>query len=341
MAGLMEKLFPKAAAANLSIILPEGQDPRVMQAAQIIADRKIAAVKVLASPEEAAVSQEGISFQGLDVEVIDHLKSKDFDFLASVLYERRKHRGLTEELAREMTANRLYFANLMLNQDMVGAAVAGSVASTPDMLRSAFHCIGTAEGIKIGSSCFVMDLKNPTIAGDEVLLFADSGVNPDPNAEQLADIAISTIHTYKALLPGQAKVAFLSYSTKGSAKGELVDKMQEATALTKERVKNLGLDALIDGELQADAALVPEIAASKAPESKVKGAANILIFPDLNCGNICYKITERLAAADAYGPILQGLAKPINDLSRGCTAEDIVGVSAITLCQAAGGFAEC
>ncbi len=334
MSGLMEKLLPKASAAGLTIVLPEGQDPRVMKAARLVAEKKIAKVKVLASAEEAKISQQGISFAGMDVEVIDYLHSSEFERLANVLYERRKSKGLTEEQARDMTRNRLYYGNLMLNQGLVGGLVAGSIASTPDMLRSAFHCIGTAKDIKIGSSCFVMDLQHPTATGEDTLLYADSGVNPNPTAEELVDIAISTINTHNALIGTQPRLAFLSYSTQGSAKGELVDKMHQATELTRARVLELGIDVLVDGELQADAALVPSVAASKAPKSPLKGGANILIFPDLNCGNICYKITERLAGADAYGPILQGLAKPVNDLSRGCSAEDIVGVVVITLCQA-------
>lgn len=334
MAGLMEKLMPKAASAGLTIVLPEGHDPRVMKAAQLIAGRRMARVKVLASPAEVAEAGAGISFAGLDVEVIDHVHSPDFARLAQVLFERRKAKGLTEEQALEMTRNRLYFGNLMLNQGLVDGLVAGSIASTPDMLRSAFHCIGTAKGIKVGSSCFVMDLARPTLAGEETLLYADSGVNPNPTAEELVDIALATIKTHNALIGTMPKVAFLCYSTLGSAKGELVDKMARATELTRARVSELGITALVDGEMQGDAALVPSVAAAKAPQSPLKGEANILIFPDLNCGNICYKLTERLAGAAAYGPILQGLAKPINDLSRGCTAEDIAGVAAITVCQA-------
>ena len=334
MSGLLEHLFPKASAAGLSIVLPEGQDPRIMQAAKLIAERKLAQVKVLASPEEAAESMRGLSFSGLDVEVVDYLNSADFELLAQTLYERRKAKGLSEQEAREMCKNRLYFGNLMLNRGLVGGLVAGAVASTPDMLRSAFHCIGTAKGIRIGSSCFVMDLARPSEAGDETLIFADSGVNPNPSAEELVDIAISTIHTHQALMDSQPRLAFLSYSTKGSAKGELVDKMSQAAEMTAKRCAELGLQDLVDGELQLDAAIVPSVAAAKAPDSPLQGAANILIFPDLNCGNICYKIVERLAGADAYGPILQGLAKPVNDLSRGCSAEDIVGVTAITICQA-------
>jgi phosphate acetyltransferase len=201
------------------------------------------------------------------------------------------------------------------------------------MLRASFNCVGTAPGIKIGSSCFVMDLERPTEAGDNVLLYADCGVNPNPDADQLIDIAMATCDTYRALMGRTPKVAFLSFSTYGSAKHEILDKMVEATAKFKAKIEAENLDIIADGELQADAALVPSVAASKAPASALKGAANVLIFPDLNAGNISYKLTQRLAGAGAYGPILQGLARPINDLSRGCSAEDIYGVAAITVCQ--------
>lgn len=334
MAGLMDKLFPKAAAANMTLVLPEGQDPRVMKAAKLIADQKIAKVKVLATPEEAKASAEGICFKNSNVEIIDWTKAAYFNELAGILFERRKAKGMTEEEASKRAANRLFFGNLMVNKGYASGMVAGSIASTGDMLRSAFNCIGTAKGIKMASSCFLMDLSTPAPAGDESLIFADCGVNPNPDAEGLVDIAIATIKTHQALIGTQPKVAFLCYSSKGSAAGELVDKMAQATELTKARVAEMGLDAIVDGELQADAALVPSVASSKAPESPLRGQANILIFPDLNCGNICYKMTQRLANAEAYGPILQGVAKPVNDLSRGCTVEDIVGVAAITACQA-------
>lgn len=333
MSGLMAKLFPKAAAAGKTLVLPEGNDPRVMKAAKIIADRKMAALKILATPEEAAKAMEGISFAGQDVEVIDWCNSPLIEKLAAVLYERRKAKGMTPEESIAKAKNRLYFGNLMLNQGLVNGMVAGSIASTPDMLRSAFHCIGTAKGIKTASSCFVMDLKTPSPAGYSTLILADCGVNPNPGPEDLSDIALATIQTHKALVGTPAKLAFLCYSTKGSAKGDLVDKMSAASEITKKRVAELGVDAIVDGELQADAALVPSVAAAKAPGSPIKGEANILIFPDLNCGNICYKFIQRLAGAEAYGPILQGVAKPVNDLSRGCSAEDIAGVAAITVCQ--------
>jgi phosphate acetyltransferase len=219
---------------------------------------------------------------------------------------------------------------------MVDGLVAGSIASTPDMLRASFNCIGTAPGIAIASSCFVMDLQTPTPGGDRVLLYADCGVNPNPTAEQLVDIAYATALTYKSLLGKQPKVAFLSFSTHGSAKHEILEKIVEATARFKAKIAAENLDIIADGELQGDAALVPKVAASKAPDSAVRGDANVLIFPDLNAGNIAYKLTERLAGAGAYGPILQGLARPVNDLSRGCKAEDIYAVAAITVCQAIG-----
>lgn len=241
---------------------------------------------------------------------------------------------MTDQEAREGVKDRLYFGNLMLMEGLADGLVAGSIASTPDMLRSAFHCVGTAKGIKTGSSCFLMDLARPTEAGNPAVLYADCGVNPNPDAEQLVDIAIATMKTHMALIGDQPRVAFLAFSTKGSAQHEMLEKMQRATELTQARVAELGIDAAVDGEMQADAALVPGVARKKAPGSPIQGDANILIFPDLNCGNICYKITERLAGASAYGPILQGLAKPVNDLSRGCSAEDIVGVAAITACQA-------
>jgi len=333
MAKLMEKLFPKAAAAGKTLVLPEGMDPRVMKAAKIIADKKMAAVKILATPEEAAKAAEGISFAGQDVEIIDWTKTPYYNELAAILYERRKAKGMTEEEAQKKIANRLFFGNLMVNSGRADGMVAGSIASTGDMLRSAFNCIGTAKGIKLASSCFLMDLKAPTAAGNETLIFADCGVNPNPDEDGLVDIALATIKTHQALIGTQPKVAFLCYSTKGSAAGDLVDKMRNAAEKTKARIAELGIDALVDGELQADAALVPSVGASKAPGSEVAGQANILIFPDLNCGNICYKMTQRLAGAEAYGPILQGVAKPVNDLSRGCSAEDIVGVATITICQ--------
>ena len=221
----------------------------------------------------------------------------------------------------------------MVALDLAQGMVAGSIASTGDMLRSAFHCVGTAKGIKLASSMFIMDLKAPTASGDATLLFADCAVNPCPTAEEMVDIAHATAVSYKKLVGKQPRLAFLSFSTKGSASHELVDKVRTACDLTKKRFAEQGVDAVVDGEMQADAALVPSVGASKNKGGAVQGDANVLIFPDLQAGNICYKLVERLAGATALGPIIQGLAKPVNDLSRGCSADDIFGTICITILQ--------
>lgn len=334
--GLLETLVPKAQAAHRTLVLAEGQDPRVVEAAIKIAQKGIAQVVILATKEEQAKTMAGVSFAGLQITVLDYLASPELPKLADKFYQLRKAKGMTPEQARKELRSRLYFGDMMVREGLADGLVAGSMASTPDMVRAAFQCVGTAPGIKYGSSCFIMELVTPTLAGEKILLYADSGVNPNPTAEQLVDITIATIKTHKALIGGQARVAFLSFSTKGSAKHELVDKMAKGTELTKKRVAELGLDAIVDGELQGDAALVPDVAVKKCPDSPIKGNANILIFPDLNAGNIAYKLTERLAGAIAYGPIMQGLANPVSDLSRGCSVDDIVGVAAISVCQSIG-----
>lgn len=334
--SVIDSIKAKAKSSTKKLVLPEGQDPRVVSAANKIIDEGIAEVIVLGTEEEIAESMNKAGESEKKFSVIDPASNDYLEDFAKEFAESRRAKGkdITDEKALESMKNRLYFANMLTKKGIVDGLVAGSIATTGDMLRASFTVIGTAEGIKTGSSFFLMDLKTPAPAGDNMLVYSDCGVNPDPNAEQLMDIAIASADNYRKLSGKQPKVAFLSFSSNGSASHPAIDKVAEAARLTKERVEKEGLDIIIDGELQADAAIVPAVATSKVPNSPLKGEANVLIFPDLNAGNIAYKLTQYLAGAGAYGPILQGLAKPVNDLSRGCSVEDIVGVAAITVCQA-------
>ena len=333
--SVLDTLNARARSVQKTVVLPEGQDPRVVTAANKAMDLGIAAkIIVLGSEAEIAAACKEAGVTERKFETIDYLNSDLFNAFVEEFTEMRKAKGMTPEKAAATMKSRIYFGAMMCRKGMADGLVAGSIASTADMLRAAFHCIGTKKGMKIASSCFVMDLATPAPAGDEVLLFGDCGVNPNPDAEQLVDMAMATADTYRALIGKTPKVAFLSFSTMGSAEHEILEKVKTAAATLKAKIAAEGLDMEADGELQADAALVPSVAKAKAPESKVAGGANVLIFPDLNAGNICYKLVQRLAHADAYGPVLQGLAKPLNDLSRGCSADDIVGQIAITACQA-------
>lgn len=334
--NLLEELAARAKAAGKSVVLPEGMDPRVIKAAVKATCDGLAKVVVLGTPEEIAVAEQeaGLSLAEHQIEVIDYTKDVLAEELANAFYEKRKAKGMTpEEALQTMRTKRIYFGAMMLALDKVDALVAGSIASTGDMLRAAFQCVGTRKGIATASSCFVMQLKEPTPSGDNVLLFGDCAVNPNPTAEQLADIGYATALSYKALVGKQPKVAFLSFSTKGSAKHELVDKVRLATELATKKFAEAGFDALVDGEMQADAALVPAVSGAKNRGGAIQGDANVLIFPDLQAGNIAYKLVQRLAGAEAVGPVVQGVAKPINDLSRGCSADDIYNTISISICE--------
>ena len=330
----IELFAERARSVARTIVLPEGQDPRVVIAANKAVDNKVVAkVIVLGTEAEIAEACKNAGITERKFEALDYMASPLLKEFADEMYEMRKAKGVTPEKALAMVSSRIYFGAMMCRRKLADGLVAGSIASTADMLRAAFHCIGTAPGIKSASSTFVMDLATPTPAGDDVILFADCGVNPNPDANQLVDIAMATANTYRALLGKQPKVAFLSFSTKGSAQNEILEKVTAAAKMFADKVAAEKLDILCDGELQADAALVPSVAKAKAPDSPLAGAANILIFPDLNAGNIAYKLVQRLGHAQAYGPVLQGLAQPLNDLSRGCSADDIYGEIVITVCQ--------
>lgn len=334
--SILDTLIPRAKALHKTIVLAEGMDPRVVSAAVKAKKLGICTPIVLGTPKEIAdaEAQAGVTLAASGIQVIDFTTSELLPRLAAAFYEKRKAKGMTEEEAlATVKGKRLYFGNMMVALDLAQGLVAGSIASTGDMLRSAFHCVGTAKGIKLASSFFIMDLKTPTASGDTTLFFADCAVNICPTAEELVDIAHATAISYQKMIGKQPKVAFLSFSTKGSAKHDLVDKVRIAAELTQKRFEELKLDAIVDGEVQADAALVPSVGASKNKGGAIQGNANVLIFPDIQAGNICYKLVQRLADATALGPVLQGLAKPVNDLSRGCSDDDIVGTMCLNALQ--------
>ena len=313
-----------------TIVLPEATDIRVLKAAEIINKEKFAKVVLIGNEEEVNKLLEENNINLGDTEVINPEKSEKKENYANTLYELRKAKGMTEEQARELILNPVYFGMMMVKLEEADGLVSGAAHSTADTLRPALQIIKTAPGTKLVSTFVAIDVPNCEFGENGLFFFGDCGLNQNPNSEELAQIALSTAKSFENLVGEKAKVAMLSYSTMGSAKADEVTKVQEATKIAKENAPEL----MLDGEMQLDAAIVPEIAATKAPASKVAGHANVLVFPNLEAGNIGYKLVERLGKAEAYGPICQGIAKPVNDLSRGCKAEDIVGAVAITAVQA-------
>ena len=317
-----------------TIVLPEAEDIRTLKATEIAIQEKYANIVLIGNEnnilEKAKTSN--INIEG--AKIINPEKSADYDKYVNLLYELRKHKGMTIEQAKELVLNPIYYGMLMVkDQDStVDGLVSGAIHSTADTLRPALQILKTAPDTKLVSAFFVMVVPNCEYGSNGTFIFADSGLNPNPTPEELAEIAISSSKSFKQLVGEEPKVAMLSYSTYGSAKSDLTQKMIDATNILKEKQPDL----VCDGELQLDAAIVPEVAKSKAPGSPIKGEANVLIFPDLNAGNIGYKLVQRLAKAEAYGPLCQGIARPVNDLSRGCSSEDIAGVIAITAVQAQG-----
>lgn len=327
-----ERMKAKARELKGNLVLPEGTEPRTVEASRRLLDEKlVGSVTLIGTPSEvqSVAKSKGVDLSG--VNIIDPSSSEDWEDYVSTYVELRKHKGMTPEQAAEELADPLKFGAMMVRKGVADAMVAGADNATANVLRAAIMIVGTAEGTKYASSCFVMQVPDKKWGSDGSMIFSDCATIPDPNPEQLAEIAIAAAKSCRDFLQVEPIVAMLSFSTKGSAEHPDVDKVTEALKIVKERNPDLA----VDGELQADAALVPSVGEKKAPGSSVAGKANVLIFPDLGAGNIGYKLVQRLANAEAFGPFLQGFAKPVSDLSRGCSVDDIVTTSAVTLCQGA------
>ena len=318
---LLDQIKAKAKSKSKIIILPESHDERVLKAAEILTKEKICKVITLGNSTKINEDAKKLGADLTGVEIIDHTKHPKFDEFSNIYCELRKKKGMTLEQAKETMKRDLFFAAMMLRESLVDGSVAGSFASTADVMKAGIQIVGMPQGISIVSSFFLMLLKDKTYS------FADCAVVPNPDAEQLADIAISTADNHKKLTGEEPLIAMLSFSTKGSAKHELADKVIAATDIVKTKRPDLN----VDGELQFDAAIIESIGKKKAPGSKVAGKANVLAFPDLNAGNIGYKIAQRLGGAEAVGPMVQGLNKPFFDLSRGCSVDDIVNTASINV----------
>ncbi len=315
-----------------TIVLPEAEDIRILEATQQVLKEQYANIILVGNKEKIEKKAKENNINIIGAEIVDPNNSEKHDEYVNLLYELRKHKGMTIEQAKELVKDPVYYGMLMVKDEQTNAdgLVSGAAHSTSDTLRPALQILKTAPGTKLVSAFFVMVVPNCEYGEKGTFVFADSGLNENPDSEALSEIAISSSKSFKQLVQKEPKVAMLSYSTYGSAKSELTQKVIEATKKVKEKEQELK----VDGELQLDAAIIPEIAEMKAPGSPLKGQANVLVFPNLDCGNIGYKLVQRLGKAEAYGPLCQGIAKPVNDLSRGCNSKDVAGVVAITAVQA-------
>ena len=328
--SFIDQIKQRAKKEIKTIVLPEATDVRILEAAQIVKNEGYAKVILVGQEEQVRqIAKE----KGIDIgntQIIDPEKSDKINEYANTLYELRKNKGMTEEQAKQLVLDPVYYGMIMVKLGEADGLVSGAAHSTSDTLRPALQILRTAPGTKLVSAFFIMVVPNCEHGANGTFVFGDCGLNEEPNAEALSEIAISSSKSFEQLVGEEAKVAMLSYSTYGSAHSTSTEKVIEATKLVKEKEPNL----LVDGEMQLDAAIIPEVAESKAKGSPVGGKANVLVFPDLGAGNIGYKLVQRLAKAEAYGPLCQGIAKPVNDLSRGCSSQDVAGVVAITAVQA-------
>ena len=328
--AFIEEMKQKAKLDLKTIVLPEATDVRVLEATEMVLKEKYANIVLVGKREtiENIAREKSIDITGATI--IDPEMSSKKEEYAKAFYELRKAKGMTEEKANELMNDPVFYGMMMVKMEEADGLVSGAAHSTSDTLRPALQILKTAPGTKLVSCFFLMVVPECSYGEDGVFVFSDCGLNENPDSEALSEIAISSAKSFEQLVGKQAKVAMLSYSSHGSAHSELTEKVIEATKLVKQKSPDLN----VDGELQLDAALVPEVAKSKAPNSTVAGTANTLIFPNLDAGNIGYKLVQRLGKAEAYGPLCQGIAKPVNDLSRGCSSKDIAGVVAITAVQA-------